>query len=460
MAERIALFGGSFNPPGMHHRLVVERLLQSFERVVIIPCGFRPDKETTNDVEPIHRAVMADLAFGDLPGAEVVLDDLEQGIFTRTHQLDQIYREQGEVWHVVGGDLIKEGKDRRSVIQREWQKGPQVWQDCNFAVVARPGYRYSQDDLPPHNQMMTPIVEGSSSEIRQRAFNHLPYGDLVTARVAQYIERYALYRGRPPYHSARFSLEEPRPFVFCDTQNSRACELARGLDSFPSPNCILVLGGDGTMLRAIREHWRLRLPFIGINLGHYGFKLNEDDGSIIDGDQVRLQDLVIRNLPLLYVQTSDSQGSVTDHLAFNDVWIERQGGQTAWIEVAVDKVVRLHKLVGDGVLIATAAGSTAYASAMGASALPVDAPVLIMAGSNVFSPAGWKVANLPLEADIELRGLDTGKRPLDGFVDGEPLGEVVRLCARISRTASAEVAFVPTYDIAEKLTRIQFPEGG
>ena len=39
-------------------------------------------------------------------------------------------------------------------------------------------------------------------------------------------------------------------------------------------NLIVVIGGDGTMLHAIREHWRSRLPFLGVNAGHLGFLLN------------------------------------------------------------------------------------------------------------------------------------------------------------------------------------------
>ena len=41
------------------------------------------------------------------------------------------------------------------------------------------------------------------------------------------------------------------------------------------PNRILVIGGDGVMLHAIRKYWRMRLPFFGINTGHLGFLLND-----------------------------------------------------------------------------------------------------------------------------------------------------------------------------------------
>ena len=59
----------------------------------------------------------------------------------------------------------------------------------------------------------------------------------------------------------------------------------------------MVVGGDGTMLRAIRQHWRLRLPFFGINTGHLGFLLNDS----AEADPAA-QELVLYHLPLLRVE--------------------------------------------------------------------------------------------------------------------------------------------------------------
>lgn len=74
MTRKIALFGGSFNPPHLTHRKIVEILAYLFDGVKVIPCGPRPEKLTTNDIAPIHRAVMADLTFSDIaPNVDVEL---------------------------------------------------------------------------------------------------------------------------------------------------------------------------------------------------------------------------------------------------------------------------------------------------------------------------------------------------------------------------------------------------
>ena len=157
MSKKIAIFGGSFNPPGIHHKRIVEMLTRHFDEVIVIPCGPRPDKETTNDVEPIHRAVMADLTFGNMPKVNVMLFDLEQATFTRTHKLDEMLRDQGDVWHVVGTDLIEGGKNGTSFVQTRWMHGQRVWKELRYAILPREGYAVDSADLPPNNKVFKTI---------------------------------------------------------------------------------------------------------------------------------------------------------------------------------------------------------------------------------------------------------------------------------------------------------------
>ena len=195
MTKRIAVFGGSFNPPGLHHRAIAEELSRHFDEVVVVPCGPRPDKPATNEVGTVARAAMVDVTFRNLPGVRVDLFDLEQATFTRTHRLEEIYRDEGEVWHVVGTDLTEPGEDGRSFIQRSWVKGEEIWGSLRFAIFVRPGYDAPESELPPHHKLFPMQMTGASATIRERVFKHEPTTDLVTEEVAAYIERYGLYRG-------------------------------------------------------------------------------------------------------------------------------------------------------------------------------------------------------------------------------------------------------------------------
>lgn len=249
-------------------------------------------------------------------------------------------------------------------------------------------------------------------------------------------------------------LSRPRLRIFFDRDKTEAVELAHQLAPFESdsPDIIVVIGGDGTMLRAIRQHWSDGLPFYGLNTGHLGFLLNEVQLPFWERELRRYR------LPLLDVETLLPNGHVHHEMAFNDCWIERETGQTAWIEVKINNDVRMPRLVADGCLVSSAAGSTSYARAMGASPLPFNADLLTLAASNVLLPAFWRPAVLPGSSEIRLTNLDPKKRPLRGFIDGIARGAIEALTAKLSTTAFVELLFAPEYDPVAKLAVTQFPQ--
>jgi NAD kinase len=253
-------------------------------------------------------------------------------------------------------------------------------------------------------------------------------------------------------------LDHPRLKIVADKRNPRALEMAERYQQWEdpeAPNCILVIGGDGTMLHAIRQNWRRRIPFIGINRGHLGFLLNEPESLPVES--FCSTDLVVRQMPMLYIESTAPDGMRRTELAFNDAWVERRTSQSAWMEVIVNGQVRIPKLVADGALVCTAAGSTAYARSMGVAPLLADMPGWLVVGSNVMTPVSWKSALLAPESVITLRSTGGEKRPLNAFVDGRDIGETVSFSARQSRIAPVELAFAARHDMAEKISRIQFP---
>ncbi len=481
-ALRRVLLGGSFNPPGAHHRAIAQALAARFDEVVVVPCGPRPDKRATEDVPAVDRAAMTDMTFQGLPRVRVDLWDMEEPSFTRTHALETRYAAQGaEVWHVVSAEHVRGGGRGEAEIQRRWERGPEIWRRLRFVVAAPPGGAPSPEDMPPRAELLEVDAPGLSTSIRQAALLSRSLDDLVVPAVARYIARHQLYRGALPHRTTRLTLTELRPLIVADPRSAEAQTIAANLRASlglaaappsaaptspdegrgrqePAPseprgaNIIVVVGGDGMMLRAIRSHWRLRLPFYGVNTGHMGFLLNQRGPEEFLG-----QELVVEQLPLLRVGVTRADGSEAAALAFNDAWVERASGQTAWLSVRVNGKERLPKLIADGALVATAAGSTSYARAMGAHALPLNTPALLLVGSNVLRPAFWQPVVLPLDAGVSLTTLDPGKRPLRAYIDGVHQGLVRRLDARVSQVAAAELAFAPLHHPAEKLAQIQFP---
>lgn len=140
-------------------------------------------------------------------------------------------------------------------------------------------------------------------------------------------------------------------------------EVARIIEAVKE-DFILVLGGDGTMLRAIHAHHAENLPFLGINYGTKGFLLN--DRSIVD----RMDSFEERSYPLLEVDVRQGN-DVRQAVAFNEVQIKNASGGMVDLDFSIGGRVA-QNMQGDGLLVVTPAGSTGYNSSAGGPILPHD----------------------------------------------------------------------------------------
>jgi NAD+ kinase len=455
--RQVAVYTGSFDPPTLFHRTVVEQLRAAgFDEVVIRPTGPRLDRHETEHAATIHRAVMTDLAFRPLTGVRVDLTDLDDQTFTPHHALEAEYAARGEVWHVVSDEFVSHGRDGLSTVQTRWVSGPELWEQSRFVVIHPAGSPPDPADLPPTCRLVAADGATPTADIRAMVYGGGPgaVDGLVAPPVAEYIRRHGLFTSTVPPREVRVTLDQPRLLIVAGPQ-PEAAELAaryRHLEG-PDPSLILVLGGDGTMLHAIREHWRLRLPFLGLNAGHAGHLMNERLPGGLAGAEV-----VLYRMPMLRVDTVGEDGVRRRALAFNDAWVERDSGQGAWLRVDVNGEIRVTKVVADGLLVSTPSGSSAYARAMGATPVPLNSPVVTLAGSNVFRPRFWKPLALPDDAVVGMTSVgDPVKRPVRGFIDGLAVGRVRSMEVRVSPVAAVELAFTPEFDLSAKLLRSLFP---
>ncbi len=192
------IFGGSFNPPGLHHYLLAQGLTEYFDRVFVVPCGSRPDKEGICWVAPEQRATMCQITFGKIPKVTLDLTDIGPGEYTRTWELVERYQKKfpdDEIWLAVGTDLIAGGKDGQAEIQRTWARGKEIWQSLKYAVIARAGYQFHPADLPPHYRALNLDFPGSSTEIRNKLTRGKSVEGLVPEEVNLYITENGLYKG-------------------------------------------------------------------------------------------------------------------------------------------------------------------------------------------------------------------------------------------------------------------------
>lgn len=143
----IALYAGSFNPPGLHHREVIQKLENIFDKIVIIPCGQSPIKKGI--MENKHRVEMIRLAFTEKEKVKIDFQDILNETFVRPYEIENEYKDIGTSWYVIGSDIIIGGAKKNSNIHKYWKDGYNLWDKLNFAIITRPGYLISNDDLPP-----------------------------------------------------------------------------------------------------------------------------------------------------------------------------------------------------------------------------------------------------------------------------------------------------------------------
>jgi nicotinic acid mononucleotide adenylyltransferase len=138
---------------------------------------------------------MARLAFTGLePGVEIDFTDFDRSEGRRAFERQAQYEEQGEVWHVVGYDLVAGGRNGTSEIQKKWMHGVRIWAQFNWVVMQRPCAPFMKEDLPPNHLLLPAVpVERSSTQVRERVAQGLSIADFVSPLVAAYIERNSLY---------------------------------------------------------------------------------------------------------------------------------------------------------------------------------------------------------------------------------------------------------------------------
>ena len=180
----------------------------------------------------------------------------------------------------------------------------------------------------------------------------------------------------------------------------------------------VVVGGDGTMLHVARSLASYALPMIGINLGRLGFLTDLSADRMHEGmDELLRGEFTVEERIMLQVQFSNGRDNLNESVALNDVTLSK-GNTGRMIEfdthVNSEPVGRTR---GDGVIISTPTGSTAYALSAGG---PILHPLL---PAIVFAPiCPHTLGHRPMVLDdssiIELEILDLAGADGNVFIDG------------------------------------------
>ncbi len=220
-------------------------------------------------------------------------------------------------------------------------------------------------------------------------------------------------------------------------------------------NAIVALGGDGFMLETLRRNITLirrGLPVYGMNKGTIGFLMNEYDEEALIERVSKAEATTVRPLKM----TASGAGGTYEELAFNEVSLYRQSQQAAHIQIKVDGKVRLERLISDGVLLATPAGSTAYNLSAHGPVIPLGADILALTPISAFRPRRWRGALLNADAHVEFDIMDGQKRPVAASADNQEIRNIENVKIQQDNETSLTLLFDPAHGLDEKILREQF----
>lgn len=219
------------------------------------------------------------------------------------------------------------------------------------------------------------------------------------------------------------------------------------------PDVMVVLGGDGFMLQVMHRLIGKNIAIYGMNCGTVGFLMNHySPDNLIE----RVQHARETSLHPLSMYARCTDGREIEALAMNEVSLFRESRQAAKLRVTVDHVVRIHELIGDGILVATPAGSTAYNFSAGGPIIPMNANVIALTPIAPFRPRRWKGALLHHESSVSIEVINTEKRPVSAVADFTEIRDVVSVTICEQRNLAQTLLFDPEHNLDERITLEQF----
>jgi len=239
-----------------------------------------------------------------------------------------------------------------------------------------------------------------------------------------------------------------------DAQAALASLVARhGRHEPDAADVVCALGGDGFMLQTLHRHAGLGKPVFGMKLGTVGFLMNQFREDDLLGRIGRAEPAVLR--PLEMVAQTES-GATVGSLAYNEVSLLRQTRQAAHLAIELNGKPRLDELIADGVMVATAAGSTAYNYSAHGPILPLGSAVVALTPIAAFRPRRWRGALLKADTEVRFRVLDPYKRPVSATADSHEVRDVVEVTIRESTHRTVTLLFDPEHNLEERILSEQF----
>ncbi len=211
-------------------------------------------------------------------------------------------------------------------------------------------------------------------------------------------------------------------------------------------NITVVIGGDGFMLQTLKKNRKSNRIFYGINSGNYGFLMNKFS---LKNFIKNLNKAKMVSISPLEMSVKNKNKQIKKYLAINEVSILRQSRQAASLSISSGSKKIIKKLVSDGVLVSTPAGSTAYNLSVHGPILSLNSKQLSISPISPFRPRRWKGKIISDKSKINIKNLNPLKRPISAVADNIE----VRNAKNITVKTNKKIKFNLLYDQNKSLQK-------
>ena len=168
------------------------------------------------------------------------------------------------------------------------------------------------------------------------------------------------------------------------TEGKKGIDAAPELEDIPKvTECIFVLGGDGTLIRAAVKLVGRNIPLIGVNLGTLGYLCELEAQNVFQAIERLMQDNYVLEERMMLTGHGEMQdGQTTERTALNEIAIHRTGTLSILNLIVYVNGKYLHTFHGDGIMVSTPTGSTGYNMSAGGPIVDPKASILLLTPIN------------------------------------------------------------------------------
>tara|TARA_B100000686_G_C16584969_1_gene860224 strand:+ start:52 stop:825 length:774 start_codon:yes stop_codon:yes gene_type:complete len=211
---------------------------------------------------------------------------------------------------------------------------------------------------------------------------------------------------------------------------------------------IVVIGGDGFMLKILKKYYKYKKPFYGMNKGTFGFLMNKFKTKNILKFISKSNLVTISALEMNCVSKNNARKKA---IAINEVSLLRQSRQAASLQIVNKSKFIIKKLICDGVLISSPAGSTAYNLSVHGPILSLNSKKIAVTPISPFRPRRWKGKIISSSSLIKIKNLNIFKRPISVVADNVEVRNIKSVNIKVNNLIKFKLLYDKNNSLNKKI---------